>query len=74
MPCQHDVVRLEIAVKYAGTVRLGQRVGNLRSITCGFGQRQRPAFNACGQRLALNQLHYEIARPHIEQRADVWVI
>ena len=62
----------------AGAMRGGERLGNLYRGRQRGGQWERPAFEARGQRLALNQFHHEeVSRPdlvHSVQRGDMGMV
>ena len=75
---EHDVAGLEVAVDDAGAVRAVERVGDLRADAQHVGERQRPAREARGQRLALDQLHHQVVgvalAADVVQRADVRMV
>ena len=57
----HDVARLQIAMDESLAVRLVERVGQLHRVGEGLIERQRSARQALGERLALDELHHEVA-------------
>ena len=64
-----DVRGLEVAVDDAVAVRVLERIRDLA------GEEQRSARrNRASQGPAFHELHHEVVRPHVEQRADVGVV
>jgi hypothetical protein len=55
---QHDVARLQIAVRYSLAVGFVERVGNIDGVLQDLIDRQRTFFQALGQRLAFQRLHH----------------
>ena len=58
----------------AARVRCRQGVGNLRAVEQGFVHRPRAFLEHAGQRLTLDQLHHQVVRAHIVERADVRMV
>jgi hypothetical protein len=69
LPNDHDIGRLQIAVKDAAFVRGVQRVGNLARQPHRFILRHRPA-----QRFPLEILEDQVIGPDIVDLANVWVV
>jgi hypothetical protein len=57
---QHDIARLEVAVNNAVAIREGQSLCNSNSNLVYLSEREHLHAQAVGQRLAFEQLHYEI--------------
>ena len=70
----HDVAGLQIAVDDALFVRLRERSQNLRGIEERSCNRKGSAFEPGGDGFALDQLHDQVVRADIEERADVGVV
>ena len=80
VPCQHNVRRLHVAMRYTGTMRAVESIANLRGVRKRLLKRNRTFFNARRLRLTLHQLHHHVAdsvlRADVEQRANIrmkWV-
>jgi len=62
----------------AGAMRAIERIGDLDAVTNDVRERQRPARDALGERLAFEQLHHQIAAAvvlaDVVQRADVRMV
>ena len=75
---QHDVAGLQIAVRYAFSVRLVQRIGNLDRVLQHLLQRQRTFHEPLRERLAFQIFHHQIIGPvllaDVVKRADVGMI
>ena len=63
-----DVGRLEIAMNDALLVRGFERLGDLPRDRERLVERERPARDAVGERLALDQLHHERVRPPLSSK------
>ena len=57
---QHDVRRLDVAVHHAGGMSGRERVGELDRDGQPLIERERATREACGERLAIHQLHDEV--------------
>src|SRR6185369_317774 len=70
----HHVRRLQIAMDNMLTMCLVQRVGDLGAVPQNLGQRHRSAAQALLDRLAVEQLQYQVVVTDVVQRADVRMI
>ena len=59
----HDVGALQIAVHDAAFVSMGERVGDLGSVTLRTRDRQRPVADHVGERAPLDELHHDVQLP-----------
>ena len=71
---QHDVAGLEIAMRDALSVGGDQRFRDLDAKLERLLHRQRAFLQALGERLAFDQLHYQVIGANVVQRADVLMI
>ena len=69
-----DVARLQIAVDDALLVRGFERIGDLARDGERLLERNRALLDPLGERLALDQLHDQVVRADVEQRADIGMV
>ena len=70
----HDVPRLQVAVNHTSCVCRCQTFGDLPAEGSQGIRIERPSLQQRGKRLPLDQLHHQVVRPDIVQRADMRVI